>query len=117
MLPSFLERLNICLAEKGKGSGNMVQKHDAFAPGNKWCQNKWCQAPFCKKEDILIQKIENGAWHHLLAPFIPKASLSSPSERNHARSAFLTVFLPYSLRQAGKAGKKSSLSLFYMIHL
>jgi len=29
-----------------------------------------------------------------------KASLSSPSERNRARSAFLTVFSPYSLRQA-----------------
>ena len=29
-----------------------------------------------------------------------KASVSSPSERNHARSAFLTVFSPYSLRQA-----------------
>jgi len=28
-----------------------------------------------------------------------KASLSSPSERNRARSAFLTVFSPYSLRQ------------------
>ncbi|NIM58254.1 MAG: hypothetical protein GTO16_04835 [Candidatus Aminicenantes bacterium] len=29
-----------------------------------------------------------------------KASLFSPSERNHARSAFLTVFSPYSLRPA-----------------
>ena len=29
-----------------------------------------------------------------------KASLSSPLERNHARSVFLTVFSPYSLRQA-----------------
>jgi len=29
-----------------------------------------------------------------------KASLSSPSERNHARSASLTVFSPFSLRQA-----------------
>jgi hypothetical protein len=29
-----------------------------------------------------------------------KASLSSPSERNLARSASLTVFSPYSLRQA-----------------
>jgi len=29
-----------------------------------------------------------------------KASLSSPSEMNRARSAFLTVFSPYSLRQA-----------------
>jgi len=28
-----------------------------------------------------------------------KASLSSPSERNRARLAFLTVFSPYSLRQ------------------
>jgi hypothetical protein len=35
-----------------------------------------------------------------LSPFIPKASLSSPSESNRARSAFLTVFSPYSLRQA-----------------
>jgi hypothetical protein len=32
-----------------------------------------------------------------------KALLSSPSESNHARSAFLTVFSPYSLRQAGNA--------------
>ncbi len=47
-----------------KGSGYMVLKHVAYAPGNKWGQ----------------------------APFIPKASLSSPSESNHARSAFLTVF-------------------------
>jgi len=29
-----------------------------------------------------------------------KASLSSPSEMNRVRSAFLTVFSPYSLRQA-----------------
>ena len=29
-----------------------------------------------------------------------KASLSSPLERNRARSPFLTVFSPYSLRQA-----------------
>jgi len=29
-----------------------------------------------------------------------KASLSSPSERNRTRSAFLTVFSLYSLRQA-----------------
>ncbi len=50
----------------------MVPKHVAFAPGNKWG----------------------------LAPFILKASLSSPSERNLARSDFLTVFSPYSLRQA-----------------
>jgi len=50
----------------------MVLKHVAFAPGNKWG----------------------------LAPFILKASLSSPSERNRARSAVLTVFSPYSPRQA-----------------
>ncbi len=37
-----------------------------------------------------------------LAPFIPKASLSSPSERNLTRSTFLTVFSTYSLRQARK---------------
>jgi hypothetical protein len=49
-------------------------------------------------EDITA---ENGAWPHLfLFSFILKASLSSPSERNHARSAFLTVFSPYSLCQA-----------------
>jgi hypothetical protein len=45
--------------------------------------------------------LQNGActkWG--LAPIIPKASLSSPSERNHARSAFLTVFSPYSHRHA-----------------
>jgi UDP-GlcNAc:undecaprenyl-phosphate GlcNAc-1-phosphate transferase len=33
-----------------------------------------------------------------------KASLFSPSERNLARSAFFTVFSPYSLRQAEKKG-------------
>jgi len=43
----------------------MVQKHVAFAPGNKWGQPingayKWGQAPFCKKEDILIQKMGPG---------------------------------------------------------
>jgi hypothetical protein len=77
---------------------------------NKWCQNKWCQAPFCKKEDITenvnkwCQNRINGARPHFvkkrtfpyrkwgLAPFIPKTSLSSPSERNHARSPSLTVF-------------------------
>ncbi len=47
-------------------------------------------------EDITA---ENGAWPHLFS-FILKASLSSPSESNHARSAFLTVFSPYSLRHA-----------------
>jgi len=51
----------------------MVQKHVAFAPGNKWG----------------------------LAPFIPKASLSSPSERNHARSAFLTVFHHTAIAKQG----------------
>jgi hypothetical protein len=66
--------------------------------------NKWGQAPFCKKEDILIQKMgpvpiySYRKWG--LSPFILKASLFSPSERNRARSAFLTVFSPYSLRQA-----------------
>jgi hypothetical protein len=59
---SFLERLNICLPEQGKGSGNMVQKNVAFAP------------------------------------FI--------------LSAFLTVFSPYSLRQAGKTGKKIACPFF-----
>ena len=53
----------------------MVLKHVAFAPVNKWG----------------------------LAPFIPKASLSSPSGRNRARSALLTVFLPYSHRLAREA--------------
>jgi len=61
----------------------MVKKHVAFAP------RKWGQAPF-----------------------IPKALLSSPSESNHARSAFLTVFSPYSLRQAGKTGKKVACPFF-----
>jgi len=40
-----------------------------------------------------------------------KASLSSPSERNRARSAFLTVFSPYSLRQA-RDKKKAIGSIF-----
>jgi len=70
--------------------------------------NKWCQAPF---------SVQNGAWHHLLrpgtiywglAPFIPKASLSSPPERNHARSASLTVFSPYSLRHARERRRRAS---------
>lgn len=51
----------------------MVQKHVAFDPANKWG----------------------------LALFIPKASVSSPPERNRARSAFLTVFHYKSFRQAG----------------
>jgi len=33
-----------------------------------------------------------------------QASLFSPSERNRARSAFLTVFSPYSLRYARESG-------------
>jgi len=36
-----------------------------------------------------------------LAPFIPKASLSSPSERNLARSAFLTVFHHTAIAKQG----------------
>jgi hypothetical protein len=64
--------------------------------------NKWGQAPFIKKEDVLIQKMGPRKWG--LAPFIPQASLSSPSKRNHARSAFLTVFSPYSLRQTRESG-------------
>jgi len=51
----------------------MVQKHVAFAPANKWGQ----------------------------APFILKASLSSPSESNHARSAFLTVFHHTAIAKQG----------------
>jgi len=36
---------------------------------------------------------KNGARHHfLMARYFLNSSLSSPSERNHARSAFLTVF-------------------------
>jgi len=50
----------------------MVPKHIVFASRNKWS----------------------------LAPFIPKASFSSSAERNHARSAILTVFSPISHRQA-----------------
>ena len=76
----------------------MVKKHVAFAPGN-----KWGQAPFCKKEGILKQKGNNRKWG--LAPFILKALLSSPPERNHARSAFLTVLSAYSLRQARESDR------------
>jgi hypothetical protein len=36
-----------------------------------------------------------------LAPFIPKASLSSPPESNHARSAFLTVFHHTAIAKQG----------------
>ena len=77
----------------------MVQKHVAFAPGN-----KWGQAPFCKKEDILIQKMGPGPIY---------SSLSSPSERNHARSASLTVFSPYSpclAREPDAVGRRVCLS-------
>jgi len=74
----------------------MVLKHVAFAPGN-----KWGQAPFCKKEDILIQKMGPGPIYsqgfallslleRLLRRFAPR----------NARSAVLTVFSPYSPRQA-----------------
>ena len=51
----------------------MAAKRVAFAPWNKWGQ----------------------------APFIPKASLSSPSESNHARSAFLTVFHHTAIAKQG----------------
>ena len=52
-----------------KGSGYMVQKHVAFAPGNKWCQ----------------------------APFIPKASLSSPYLRDcFVASLLATPAQPFS---------------------
>jgi len=65
----------------------MVPKHVAFAPGNKW-GNKWG-----------------------LAPFILKASLSSPSERNHARSAFLTVFHHTAIAKQGiRRSRASSMS-------
>jgi len=53
----------------------MVKKHVAFAP----------------------RKMGPG-------PILLKASLSSLSKRNHASSAFLTVFSPYSLRQAKEPG-------------
>ncbi len=43
-----------------------------------------------------------------MAPFIRKASLSSPPERNRARSAFLTVFSPYSHRQARDEKKEQA---------
>ncbi len=45
-----------------------------------------------------------------------KASLSSPSERNRARSAFFTVFSPYSLRQATEpdgVGRRGGQALSY----
>ncbi len=67
----------------------MVKKHVAFAP-----RNKWGQAPFCKKEDILTQKMGPGPIYSLF-----KRLLCRFAPRN-ARSAFLTVFSPYSLRQA-----------------
>ena len=52
----------------------MVPKHVAFAPANKWG----------------------------LAPFIPKASISSPPDRNPARSAFITVFHHTAFAKLGK---------------
>ncbi len=58
----------------------MVPKHVAFAPGNKWGQ----------------------------APFIPKASLSSPSERNLVRSAFLTVFHHTAIAKQGTRQSRAS---------
>ncbi len=51
--------------------------------------------------------------HVAFAPFIPKASLSSPPERNHARSAFLTVFSPYSLYHA-REEKMLTTHLYYL---
>ena len=58
----------------------MAPKHVAFAPANKWG----------------------------LAPFIPKASLSSPPERNHARSAFLTVFHHTAIAKQGTRRSRAS---------
>ncbi len=62
--------------------------------------NKWGLAPFCKKEDILMQKM-GPVPIYSLSPFILKASLSSPSERNLARSAFLTVFHHIAIAKQG----------------
>ena len=47
---------------------------------------KYLQRPLKKGSGYMVLK------HVAYSPFIPKASLSSPSESNHARSAFLTVF-------------------------
>ncbi len=42
------------------------------------------------------------------APFIPKASLSSPSERNHAHSAFLTVFHHTAIAKQGTRKRRQA---------
>jgi hypothetical protein len=43
-----------------------------------------------------------------LAPFIPKASLSSPAKSNHARSAFLTVFHHTAIAKQGTRQNRAS---------
>jgi hypothetical protein len=43
-----------------------------------------------------------------LAPFILKASLSSPPERNLARSAFLTVFHHTAIAKQGNRRRRAS---------
>jgi hypothetical protein len=67
----------------------MVQKHVAFAPGN-----KWGQAPFCKKEDILIQKMGPGPIYSQDFALLSFGEEPCPLSLSHG-------FSPYSLRQAG----------------
>jgi hypothetical protein len=81
----------------------MAKKHVAFAPANKWRING-DRPHFVRKMTFSCRK-----WG--LSPFILKASLSSPSERNRARSAFLTVFSPYSLRQARESDRVGQASM------
>jgi len=70
----------------------MVPKHVAFAPGNKWGQEKMgpgpifsLSVPIYSQGFALLSLLER-----LLRRFAPR----------NARSAFLAVFSPYSLRQA-----------------
>ena len=76
------------------------------------CSDHWKAQAIWLKNTLLLPQWINGDRPHFvrkrtfsyrkwgLSPFILKASLFSPPERNRARSAFLTVFSPYSLRQA-----------------
>jgi hypothetical protein len=73
----------------------MVKKHVAFAPRINGRING-ARLHFARKKTFSTLRHNSRKWS--LAPFILKASLFSPSERNRARSAFLTVFSPYSLR-------------------
>jgi len=82
----------------------MVQKHVAFAPGN-----KWGQAPFCKKEDILIQKMGPGPIYSHLFPRLRSPLLWRETVPAQPFSRFFTIQLSPSRKSDG-VGRRVCLS-------